>query len=192
MSEYAALFTLWTENRDIPNPELTKTLGVDLRPEGRARLNKAGLIESTKGRPIVHRITAKGVDWCLQETVTIEPPPRSGAFMRAAMALLRRVAANPNVDLAEVISPADLETLIRTVYRELSIKPQDWVRLARIRPELNGADHTEVDETLLTMIKTGTVHLAPQSDRKALTDEDHAAAIRVGSQDKHLLAIEES
>ncbi|OLF12434.1 hypothetical protein BLA60_10140 [Actinophytocola xinjiangensis] len=183
MSERSALFTLWVQNRDIPNPELTKTLGVDLRPAARDRLNKAGLIESTKGRPIVHRITPEGVDWCLRQSLTIEPPPRSGALVRAVFAKFRQDAPE--------LTP-DLEKLIREVYRELSIKPQDWVRLARIRPELNGADHTEVDETLLTMIKTGTVHLAPQSDRKALTDEDHAAAIRVGSQDKHLLAIEES
>jgi len=182
-SERAALLTLWVEDREIPNPELTRELGVDLRADGRARLNKDGLLESRKGRPITHRLTAKGADWCVRELLTIQPPPRAGALIRAVFAHVRKSASGSDIDL---------ETLIREVYHELSVKPQDWVRLARIRPKLNGAERAEVDDTLLKMIRTGTVHLVPQSDRKALTDEDHAAAIRVGSQDKHLVAIEES
>lgn len=182
-SERAALLTLWVEDREIPNPELTRELGVDLRADGRARLNKAGLIESRRGRPIIHRLTASGADWCARELLTIEPPPRAGALIRAVFAHVRKSASGSDVDL---------ETLIREVYRELSVKPQDWVRLARIRPKLNGADRSEVDQTLLEMIKTGTVHLAPDSNRKVLTKDDHAAAIRVGSEEKHLMAIEES
>lgn len=83
-----------------------------------------------------------------------------------------------------------LESLIREVYYDLSVKPQDWIRLARIRPRLNGADKSEVDDVLLKMMKTGTVHLAPDSNRKVLTDADHAAAVRIGGEDLHLMAIE--
>ena len=49
-----------------------------------------------------------------------------------------------------------------------------------------------MDETLLKMVRTGYAHLVPDSNRKVLTDEDHAAAIRIGGEDKHLMAIEES
>jgi hypothetical protein len=94
--------------------------------------------------------------------------------------------------LVEVIRSGDLESLIRKVYLDLSVKPQDWVRLAKLRPRLNGADRTEVDAQLLKMVKAGTTHLAPDSNRKVLTDADHTAAIRIGSEDKHLMAIEGS
>ena len=35
--------------------------------------------------------------------------------------------------------PADLESLIRAAYQELANGPQDWVRLAKLRPKLDGA-----------------------------------------------------
>ncbi|GAB3443999.1 hypothetical protein [Actinophytocola sediminis] len=192
-AERAALFTLWWENREVPNPELTKELNVDLRKDGRDRLNKQDLIRSwQENRRYVHRITDEGVKWCVGELVTVEPPPRSGALVRAVFGIARLLASQPGVDLRELISPSDLETLIRRAYGELSVKPQDWVRLAKLRPKLNGADKSEVDGVLLKMIKTGTVHLAPHSDRKSLTDDDRSAAIQLGDQDKHLVAIEES
>lgn len=78
---------------------------------------------------------------------------------------------------------------IAAAYLELSAKDQDWVRLAKLRP-LVQANRADVDAELLALARTGLVHLAPDSNRKALTDTDHAAAIRVGSQDKHLIAIE--
>lgn len=83
------------------------------------------------------------------------------------------------------------ESLVRAAYQELAVKPQDWVRLSKLRDKLNGVDRDEVDRALLEMTKTGFVHLAPDSNRKALTDADHASAIQLGDQDNHLLAIEE-
>lgn len=63
------------------------------------------------------------------------------------------------------------QTQITAAYLDLAKTDADWVRLA--------------------MIRTGMVHLAPDSNRKVLTDADHAAALRIGSEDKHLLAIED-
>ncbi|MBM7775978.1 hypothetical protein JOD54_006182 [Actinokineospora baliensis] len=90
------------------------------------------------------------------------------------------------------LESAELESLIRRVYEELSVKPQDWVRLAKLRPELNGAGKSEVDEVLLAMVRAGGTHLAPDSNRKVLTEADHAAAIRIGGEDNHLMAVDES
>ncbi|GAA3013036.1 hypothetical protein [Actinokineospora diospyrosa] len=90
------------------------------------------------------------------------------------------------------LEPAALESLIRRVYEELSVKPQDWVRLAKLRPELNGAAKSEVDEVLLAMVRAGDTHLAPDSNRKVLTEADHAAAVRIGGEDNHLMAVDES
>lgn len=86
--------------------------------------------------------------------------------------------------------PPGLEARIRMAYQELSTKPQDWIRLARLRPLLGGADKSDVDKALITMMRSGAVYLVPDSNRKVLTGADHEAAIRIGGEDKHLIAIE--
>jgi hypothetical protein len=193
--ERAALFLLMRENREVPNTEL-KSLGADLGPAGRNKLNKAGLLRTqTDKRPYVHRITDEGIAWCEEEIARIEAPPRLGAEARVMFEMVRCLVPllkERGLRLIDVFRSGDLESLIRAVYLDLSVKPQDWVRLAKLRPRLNGADKSEVDEVLLKMVRTGTVHLAPDSNRKVLTDADHAAAVRIGNEDKHLVAIEES
>jgi hypothetical protein len=83
-----------------------------------------------------------------------------------------------------------LESNIRAAYSDLATKTQDWIRLSVLRERLGNPDKTEMDRLLMDMVRTGRVHLAPSSNRKALTDADHGAAIRIGGQDKHLIAIE--
>lgn len=203
--ETATLFILLLENRPVPNPELTNDFGIDLRAAGREKLKKAGLLRSEKeGRRLVHEITPDGVTWCEEELSGVEPPSRSGPLVRTTFEVLRRLVADlrrRGLRLVDVLHatgteppapPATLETLIREAYAELSVKPQDWVRLAKLRPKLDGAEKDEVDRVLLAMADAGQVHLAPDSNRKVLTAADHAAAIRIGSENKHLMAIEAS
>jgi hypothetical protein len=206
--ETATLFVLLLENRKVPNPELKNDHGIDLRPAGRTKLNKAGLLEThQEGRRLVHEITETGISWCEHELADgLKLPTRSGPLVRQTFELAHRLVEGlrrHGLRLIDVLGPAgdessdeelpaDLESLIRMAYEELSVKPQDWVRLAKLRPKLDGAEKDEVDRVLLTMAKTGLVHLAPDSNRKMLTDADHAAAIRIGSENKHLMAIEES
>lgn len=82
------------------------------------------------------------------------------------------------------------ETQIRTAYEILATKPADWVRLAQLRP-LVEADQDDYETTLLAMTLTGNVHLAPDSNRKAHTLADRTHAIRIGTEDHMLLAIED-
>lgn len=205
--ERAALFVLALENRAIPNPELVRDYGIDLRPPLRDRLNEAGLLQTTKvGRRYVHKITTEGIGWCEEELTEVETPPRSGPLARVLFDVLRKVITHlrtTNIRLIDILrpeapadpladTPTSIETMIRGAYRELATRPQDWVRLAKLRPKLDGAERSEVDDTLFTMTKTGLVHLSPSANRRALTEDDHKAAIRVGGEDNHLLAIEES
>lgn len=78
---------------------------------------------------------------------------------------------------------------IAAYYEDLADGPQDPIRLATLRTLID-TPHDLVTETLLEMTRTGFVHLVPDSNRKALTDADHEAAIRIGGEDKHLLIIE--
>lgn len=204
--EKATLIALMLVDGEVSTPELKKQHGVELRKDPREKLNKAGLIASnTDGSPHLHKITPAGLATCEEVLVAMELPPHTPALLRVVFELLAPVVGylqEHDIRLVDVIRPTaaasvptptgDLESLIRAVYHDLSVKPQDWVRLAKLRPKLNGAEKDEVDQTLLTMAKTGLVHLAPDSNRKVLTDADHAAAIRIGSENKHLMAIEES
>jgi hypothetical protein len=195
-NETATLIVLAVEG-EVRNPDLRNNHGIELSPAGRATLNEAGLIETHKdNRTYVHKITEAGIAWCGARLLDIQPTPRTGPLVRAVFEVLRRVAQHlkeQDIRIVDVLrGTGGLEALIRAAYQELSTKPQDWVRLAKLRPKLNGAGKDEVDNTLRAMTRTGLVHLAPDSNRKALTEADHAAAIRIGSEHKHLVAIEES
>ena len=48
----------------------------------------------------------------------------------------------------------------------------------------------ELDDALTQMHRTPGVSLIPEENQKTLTDEDHAAAVEIGNQAKHLIAIE--
>lgn len=203
--EKAALFALMLAGEEVSTPELKKRHGIQLRKDTRVRLNEAELIVSrTEKSPHMHKITPDGVARCEDVLITMERPPGGSALLGVIFELLTPVVRyfrRHGIPLADVIHQVDvestdvvddLETMIRKAYEELSVKPQDWVRLAKLRPKLDGAGKDEVDRVLLGMAKTGEVHLAPDSNRKVLTDADHAAAIRIGSENKHLMAIEAS
>lgn len=192
----AALFVLMLNHGELTNPDLKNKYGVDLRPVGRAKLIKAGLLETeTAKRPYIHRITPAGKDWCERALADLEPPERSGGLVRIGFEFLRhlaRYARKHGISIADLVAGDEtLEELIRRVYQELAPRPKAQVRLAHLRPKLDGAERKEVDQTLFAMTKTGLVHLSPDSDRRNLTDADRAAAIRIGTEDKHFVAIEE-
>jgi hypothetical protein len=195
--EQATLFVLLLHKGEMPNSILKKEHGVDLPKAGRDKLNKAGMIETREqSRRLFHRITPEGEKWCERDLAEIETPPRSSGLAKIGFEMLRRCvryARQNKIPIAELISiSGGLEDLIRRVYLELSGRPQDWVRLAHLRPKLNGAAKDEVDQVLLAMARTGRVHLAPDSDRRGLTDADRGAAIRSAGEDNHFLAIEAS
>jgi hypothetical protein len=188
---------------EVPTPDLKKNHGVSLAKKTREQLNDAGLIVSNTAKsPHLHKLTEKGKVECEEVLASGERPAGATAIAGALFEIVGPIVGylrERGIRLFDVIHstavvdpPLALEDRIRVEYQELSEKPQDWVRLALLRPRLDGAEKKEVDQELLKMIRTGLVHLAPDSDRKALTAADHDAALRIGKEDKHLLLIEES
>jgi hypothetical protein len=90
----------------------------------------------------------------------------------------------------EANQAGNMQAKIREAYNRLSVKKQDWVRVSKLRALLGG-DREEQDKALIALIRTGTCHLAPDSNRKVLTAADHQAAIRVGAEMKHLIAFDD-
>ena len=192
----AALFALMAAAREVSNTELDDLAGFRIHKELREPLNKAGLVVTRTTRtPHTHELTDKGWAWCAKELAEHRPHAAGslgGAFY-AVLNGLERFLRRENRRLADVFAPeADLRDQIRRAYQKLTAKPGDWVPLADLRPLLNGAAKADVDRALKELSRAGVAQLAPDSNRKALTEADHAAAIRVGGEDNHLLAIEES
>lgn len=90
---------------------------------------------------------------------------------------------------------------IRAAYRRVIAqqgkRPGDWVMLTDLRPDVGG-HRPHVDAALVRMGRGdyrgprgyNDVSIVPESNQKTLTAYDRAAAVRIGNQDNHLIAIE--
>jgi hypothetical protein len=200
----SALFALMGAAREISNTELHELAGFRIDGQLRRTLNERHLVTSTRtgNKPFVHELTDAGWKRCEAELAG-ERPEGSGHLGGAFYMVLEGVSRflqRENKILADVFQPETpkapaepvTDTKIATLYRQLADKQGDWVRLADLRPLLNGAARTDVDKVLKTMSKAGHAHLAPDPDRKSLTPADREAAIRIGGEDNHLLVVERS
>jgi hypothetical protein len=202
----AAMLALMALAREVSNPELRDIVGFALDGAERRELNDLHLVESRKCKPrnhFAHKLTEQGVKWCIEELGTgTPPPPRPRSSLVPALYVLLggldRYARREGLRLTDIfvsdieLDPAEIENRIRAAYRKLAASPRDWVGLADLRPMLGDVHGKDVDAVLKELSRTGRAHLVPESNRKALTDADHDAAIRVGGEDNHLIAIEAS
>jgi hypothetical protein len=199
--QIAALLALMSLAREVSNTELAEITGFRLDGEERRQLNELKYVTSRRERgntPYLHELTDQGWAWCANELTEPRPPrPYSfGGALYAVLGGLDRFLKRKNLRLADVfqldvaISRDQLEAHIRRAYGELASGPGDQVRLADLRPSLNGASRADVDAVLEEMSRTQRVNLFPDSDTKSLTAGDRAAAIHLGNEDNHLIAIE--
>lgn len=196
--EQAVLLVLMAEGRPVPNPELAR-LGPELKKGSRDKLNRKGLIESTKvGRRLVHELTDDG--WAVgRQLFYADAPDRSQGTTRALHTLLRslgRYLEREDLPPAEVFAIIDAEPevsdeqRVREVYRRLAAQPGDWVALVRLRAALPDVGQRDLDDTLRRMYRKPGVHLIPEENQKVLTTDDRDAAVVIGEQHKHLIAID--
>lgn len=195
----SALFTLMAVAREINNTELEALTGIRITGDVRTRLNGLGLVTSTRegNKPYVHELTKEG--WLrARAEFTAERPARPGYYGYAFFAVLNgldRFLDREDRPLGDLFQPdvtEGLESQIKRAYRKLAPKPGDWVPLAKLRPLLNGASKEDVDTVLKTLGRKQDVTLAPNPNRKVVTDDDRAAAVLIGGDENHLIAIEES
>ncbi len=67
--------------------------------------------------------------------------------------------------------------------------PGDWVGLADLRERLGHLDREVVDHALRAMVAPRRRADHPGGEQKALKERDRAAAVRIGDEDNHALAI---
>ncbi|WP_410578464.1 hypothetical protein [Amycolatopsis sp. lyj-108] len=203
--QIAAMLVLMVIAREMSNPELDEMVGFTLDGKERRQLNDLDLVSSDRskvlrGRPFVHELTEYGWAWCEEELSTEGvPSPRTslGSALYVLLGGLGRHLRRERLRLADLFMPEvqltaeEIETRIRIAYRKLSQAPRDWVGLVDLRPMLGEASTVDVDAVLKELSRSGQVRLVPESNRKALTAAAHAAAVRIGGEDNHLLSIEE-
>jgi hypothetical protein len=201
-SESAILIVLMVEAREVTNPELVARYGLNVRKENRDKLNELGYVASRRvGQPYMHVLDDKG--WLrVQDDLDVSSPNARaiGAALAALHSGLReRVLPRTNCrNLAELFAltdimppqrPTNLEVRLRSAYAALVSEPGEWLALTRLRPFFADVSRDEVDEALDHLLRSPDVNIVPESNQKSLSEADRAAALRIGGQDKHLLAI---
>jgi hypothetical protein len=199
-SDSAILIALMAEARPMLNTELKARYRINVDKERREKLNRMQLVHSEKsGRTHSHVLDDKGWTRVHEELDVSSPKARAigGALAALRLNLLDRVLPRTGFhNLTEMFSraditppPSNLEVRIRHAYGALVTEPRAWVALVRLRSFFEGMPRADVDEALRRLSNAPDVNLAPEDNQKSLTDADRAAAIHLGGQDKHLLAI---
>lgn len=213
-TEILVLLTLMAESRPVTNTEL-KSLGPELRADSRRKLNRLELVDTnTSTRPFTHELADNGWARCY-ELLSAGAPPRATPAARTLYTVLsslgRHFARNdlrpadvflpdpvqkaPENQTPDVVARADvraapIEGRIREVYSRLASRPGKWVGLADLRSALTDIAKDDFDRELVRMYRLPDIHLVPDENQKMLTARDRAAAVIIGNQDKHALAIE--
>ncbi|MFF5180765.1 hypothetical protein ACFY2Q_22275 [Micromonospora sp. NPDC000316] len=204
-----ALVVLMVEARRLTNVELRELAGFSLTGKDNKRLVDLGLVETDRQhRPFAHELTDEG--WRVVRQLHATAPPKSaGSATRSLLTVLTnlhrsldrlRVShgdffkqtddAAPTAATPEPAPAAtDVEALVREAYRDLAAAPGAWVGLADLRDRLADTDRAALDTALRAMVGREDVRIIPTANSKSLTPRDRAAAVRIGNEDNHALAI---
>ncbi|MBQ0902172.1 hypothetical protein [Micromonospora sp. U21] len=210
-----ALVVLMVEARRLTNVELRDLAGFALTGKDNEKLVKLGLVETDRThRPFSHELTDEG--WrVVRQLHTAAPPKQGGSATRSLFVVLSNLhrsldrlrlshgdffkqtdasappASEPRHDAPAPAptSARDVEALVRAAYRDLAGAPGAWVGLADVRDRLVDTDRTALDAALRAMVGRQDVRIIPVANTKSLTPRDRAAAVRIGNEDNHALAI---
>jgi hypothetical protein len=212
----AVLFALLGEARQVANPELEQLIGVRLDGAERRDLNDRKLVESNRvGRAYAHELSDAGWRWCRDE-LAAAPGERAGSLERAhyrLFAVFARYLDAAGLSLADIVRPdadadaessvavnavnavnavdaADLAACIEAGYRSLATSSGEFVSLRELRLRVPGRPRPDVDAALAALFTAQRINLIPQSNQRALSDDDREAALRIGGEYKHLISIE--
>jgi hypothetical protein len=196
-----AMVVLMAEAREVGNGELKDLAGFALTGENKNKLNELGLVESRKiNRAFAHQLTDKGWRYMRETLHTTEPNRQGRSALRSMYTLLANLSRSLDrlqvppgeffKQTAPVIAVGDgPESRIRAAYEALAPAPGEWVGLADLRDRLTDLDRSTVDTALRAMARQDGVRVIPVANTKSLTERDRAAALRIGTEDNHTLAI---
>jgi hypothetical protein len=74
-------------------------------------------------------------------------------------------------------------------YRSMATRPRQWVRLAKLRDHLGAYPRQVVDAALHELYDEQRINLSTEDNSKAVTADDQRAALRLGTDQVHLLLV---
>ncbi|MDG4794959.1 hypothetical protein [Micromonospora sp. WMMD1082] len=207
-SESAILVVLMAEAREVLNTELRERYGLDVRKPQRDKLTRLHYVASRKSGP-TYALQLDDKGWVRVQNdldFTLRGASALGAALTALQASLRdRVLARSGCAtltelfaLSDVRAPASppapepsgpLKARIVSAYQALAAEPGAWVSLRRLRPFFADVPRDDLDDSLRRLSREVGVNLVPESNQKTLSEADIKAALRLGGQENHLLAI---
>ena len=197
-AEYCYLIILKAEDRELSNTEMHKLYGVRLVSPEYAKLNADGYIVSrTKPSPYRHTITDKGLK-ALAEPLTVEQGRPAEGEKRAAKerelhwaAILahRKLEGRPAKSNDRAPTAIDLDGRVRAAYLEVAGAAGRWIKLADLRAQLSDVSKAELDKTLEQMLGSPDVQLEPEPFGHRIGSAERKAAVHIGGEDRHKLAI---
>jgi hypothetical protein len=199
--DYAFLAILKAEDREISNTEMDEIYQVRLVSRPFERLVGGGYISSdTKHRPYRHTITPDGRKALAAEFGVGEDHVEDGEkrtlrekqLWAGLVALQKLLLGRGRPDgraVAAARPPDGLDGRIRAAYGNLVSTPGQWVSLIALRAQLADVARPELDDALKRMLRSGDVRLEPDPLEHRVSAEERAAAVHVGGEYRHKLAI---
>jgi hypothetical protein len=172
----------------------------------REALAREGLVEVEKRERGAFwiEVTDKGWDWAEQHLNSpVAETKYSSIVLQAWLSRLQSFLKAQDLRLSHVLAspldkpspPAresdsnDLRQRIRSAYHEIAGGFDRRVLLRDLRPRLNDVDRGLVDATLMQMLRDQEISLMQLDYRPDVSGEDHAAALQIGNEPRHLIWI---
>ncbi|MFB9661787.1 hypothetical protein ACFQS3_03600 [Glycomyces mayteni] len=190
---------------DIANTQLRSAFGIGVEKANRERLSRAGYLNSIQAKGStakLYTLTPKGRERAMSE-LSNDADPKSTVNLRVVYAVfnsMHRFLRRNHLDADAVFEAqdgsfddaidAELSNSIQDEYRRLAEGRSMWVPLRTLRAALPDISRESLDETLTALCSHRIVHLTSESNRKSLRDADHEAALNIGGDAKHFIAIE--
>jgi len=214
--ETAALLILLAEAGPVSNVRLIQDHRCQLKKRSRERLERLKLIEVERasGR-LVLTLSEEGWAHCRTQLAVASAPPGSGAVGGALYAVLRRwgrFLAARRLSLDEFVTASNtpaatgapageqapgeqapgeqaVEERVRAAYRMIAARAGDLVSLADLRDLVGDLAAADVDAALRRLHRRRGVTLVPEANQKTLDVRTRAAAVTIGDQPKHSIAM---
>ncbi|WP_328645710.1 hypothetical protein OHS58_38910 [Amycolatopsis sp. NBC_00348] len=199
----AALLVLMTLGDAASNSQIRETCGFVIKKPVRDELVEHEYVTLRPGphNSIIHELTEDGWAACRDELRAAAPTgaDRGYRVLYSVVNLFERHLTTTKTTLADVLlanvePPApkiDVDAEIRAAYQALTGEPGSWLKLAKLRDKL-ALPQAAVDEALLRLDLLPEVQLISEVSQKNISDADRKAAVHIGNQDKHLIAIKQS
>lgn len=111
---------------------------------------------------------------------------RQGRAKKALKASEPEPTAVPDEPISPVIKTEDR---IKDTVSSLVSREGDYVMLSTIRTQLADVSRKDMDSALMKLVRDPNVSLIPESNQKVLQPHERDGAIKVGNQDRHLIAV---